>query len=119
MSDKTDSNGGAASPLQSCVSWIKGQKHLPSIMRDFHDQKEIFKAIESKYGRADGGYAVSWVNANVYVIDYFLRWMAFHGYTLQKTRAKHTFCDLELTLKGERLKKDEAFKKMLEEGLSS
>jgi len=56
--------------------------HLPKFMRDFHDQKELFKTIEFVLGPGN----VSWVEGHIYVIDRFLKFMAMHGYTLRKTR---------------------------------
>jgi hypothetical protein len=70
---------------QQLVSLINDGKHLPKWLRDFHDQKDVFKAIEDSWGRQEPPYDVNWVNAQCYVIDRFLRFMAFHGYTLRKT----------------------------------
>ena len=70
-----------------------GALYLPPFMRDFHDQKELFKDIQrmvEKRKKAEPNYTyldgVSWVAAHVYVIDFFLWFMAQHGYTLQKCR---------------------------------
>lgn len=73
-------------------------KHLPKFMRDFHDQKSLFKGIEHTYGCADPN--VSWEQNHIFVIDYFLWFMAQHGYTLQKIRcgADKQFDDINKTL---------------------
>lgn len=77
--------------------------YLPFFMRDFHAQKRLFKAIQSHYSeriqedRLLNG--LNWVMAHTYVIDLFLWFMALHGYTLQKSRAKEEFYDLDGFLK--------------------
>jgi hypothetical protein len=65
-------------------------KHLPDFLKDFHDQKAIFKTIQQW---ADGRNSFndlpnSWVDNQIYTIDYFLWCMALHGYKLQKITAK-------------------------------
>lgn len=61
-----------------------------------------FMAIEaSGYNTTHDGseyYEVSWVQGHIYVIDVFLRFMASHGYTLQRTKKKLTYADLNETL---------------------
>lgn len=89
--------------------------YLPRFMRDFHDQKDLFKGISEFYKLAEKAAAAedlnnpdcikhhhlkgySWVLAHVYVIDFFLWFMAHHGYTLQKSRAPVEFCDIDATI---------------------
>jgi hypothetical protein len=83
--------------------WLKTGAHLPDVLRDFHDQKDVFKAIHEtvdveKYGQ---GIAqdITWVIGQCYVIDIFLWWMARRGYTLQRSRAKQEFVSLNDTLR--------------------
>lgn len=92
--------------------WLDSGGYLPGILKDFHDQKDIFKRIDeivtkrSKYDNAKPG-TVNWVDAHIYTIDIFLWFMAAHGYTLQKSKAKVSFCDLTETIKdfrGRRIK---------------
>ena len=73
--------------------------YLPPFLRDFHAQKRLFKAIHNHYRERiqedrllDG---LNWVMAHTYVIDLFLWFMALHGYTLQRSRAKEEFYDLD------------------------
>lgn len=68
--------------------WLEKQLHLPTFLRDFHDQKDLFKSVHWWGKPPQDTYYVSWVNAQCYVTDYFLKFMALHGYTLQKTRTK-------------------------------
>jgi hypothetical protein len=68
-------------------------QYLPDALKDFHDQKDIFKLI---HGVVDvegneGTKSVSWVTGHCYVIDVFLWAMARYGYTLQKSRANVEF----------------------------
>lgn len=66
-------------------TWIEKGRHLPRFLRDFHDQKDVFKTL-SKFTRTNQNdpYHVSMTNAQVYVIDTFLRVMAACGWTLQR-----------------------------------
>lgn len=77
--------------------WREDGKYLPECMRDFHDQKDLFKAIHHTIAVEGHGYAkdVSWMVGQCYVIDIFLWFMAQHGYTLQKSRANVDFLDLD------------------------
>lgn len=67
-------------------------EHLPEFMRDFHDQKDLFKAIYDQWNDGDVKNQVlqnvNSVDAHVFTIDYFLWWMGLHGYKLQKSRKK-------------------------------
>jgi len=70
--------------------YTKSGKHLPKILRDFHSQKEIFKAIHSLYCKDEGADEnPSWVQGQIYVIDWFLWFMVQRGYTLQKCKRKN------------------------------
>ena len=76
--------------------WQKSGKHLPKIMRDFHDQKDIFKDMHRLYESEENESETSpgmptWVKGHIYVVDWFLWYMARRGYTLQKTRKKLPF----------------------------
>ena len=83
--------------------WRQHHKHLPPFLRDFHDQKALFKAIEEAYGheREKPGHVQmpDWVTAQCYTIDWFLWFMAKHGYTLQRSQADVPFDDIAETLK--------------------
>lgn len=88
------------------VDWMKVGGHLPRFMRDFHDQKRLFKHIDemvaSKRSDPIGQYLAkdlpNPISAHVYVIDYFLWFMARRGYTLQRARQKFEFVDLDADL---------------------
>jgi hypothetical protein len=78
--------------------------HLPKFMRDFHAQKDLFKTIaEQDWSMRSVDErrrypAPNWTDAHVYTVDVFLRFMAEHGYTLQKARHKVEFRDIEKTV---------------------
>lgn len=64
------------------------EKMLPYFMRDFHDQKDLFKSIETLYSKSENKMPGNWIDNHVFTIDWFLWFMADHGYTLQKYRGK-------------------------------
>ena len=72
--------------------WLDAGGHLPPFLRDSHAQKDVFKwmfrSVEAARARGDarGLGDLTWVAAHVFVIDFFLWFMARHGYTLQRTR---------------------------------
>jgi hypothetical protein len=78
--------------------WLKDGKYLPEPMRDFHDQKDLFKAIHETVDMSNVSEytkGITWASAHVYIIDVFLWYMARRGYTLQKTRTRGQFRDLQ------------------------
>lgn len=64
--------------------YLNKELHLPDDFKDFHDQKEIFKAIQVWGEKCPN----NWVDNHIYTVDYFLRFMALKGYKLQKIRSK-------------------------------
>lgn len=64
--------------------------HLPEFIKDFHDQKDLFKTIQ-KWADGQNSFndlSNSWVENQIFTIDYFLWCMALHGYKLQKIKSK-------------------------------
>lgn len=87
---------------QQLQEWRKAGKHLPDILKDFHDQKDIFKAMHEMLGEQEPNALIkrpTWVAGQCYVIDCFLWFMARHGYTLQRSRANLEFDSLADNLK--------------------
>ncbi len=86
-------------------SFLSEGEHLPRGLRDFHDQKAVFKRVDEMVQAdiAQNGFEAklafegyNWRLAHVYTIDKFLWFMAAHGYTLQKSRKQGVkFCDLQ------------------------
>jgi len=70
--------------------WLLSGKYLPVGMRDFHDQKRLFKGMHYVQEGSES-LKPSWVDGHCYVIDCFLWYMASRGYTLQKSRVNVEF----------------------------
>lgn len=90
--------------------WRKSLAYLPAPMRDFHDQKDLFKAIHDTIdveGHSTYVEDISWIDGQVYTVDIFLWYMAKHGYTLQKSRADVDFVDLEMAVAAKKAQADE------------
>lgn len=88
--------------LKSINQWRNQQNlHLPAFMRGFSDQKDLFKTITrlTRLSPDNPCREISWVNTHIYVVDVFLWFMAARGYTLQKSRSKVEFQDLEADIK--------------------
>lgn len=94
--------------------WRKSGAYLPEFMRGFHDQKDLFKALdeirERSIAKNGGTYMrdVSWIDAQVYTVDIFLWVMAGHGYTLQRSRRRFAFGDVVEFAKSAKRRWDEA-----------
>lgn len=80
-------------------------------MRDFHDQKDVFKAMHNTITNAnDNGNAR---DGHIYVVDTFLWYMARCGYTLQKSRKQVEFKDMNDDIERMRREFSEKFLDML------
>ena len=99
------------------TAWLENGSHLPPPLRDFHDQKDLFKAVHEIINLKGNDIAqkVDWVTGQVYVIDVFLRFMARRGYTLQRSRARVPFRDLDQDIRTAREARDAAARKLLAE----
>jgi len=75
--------------------FLTSGEYLPPILRDFHDQKNIFKSMHLLYqDNPSAGTAPNWRDGHVYTIDWFLFFMASRGYTLQKCRKNIEFKEI-------------------------
>ena len=83
--------------MSALESWLKSGKYLPAPLRDFHDQKDVFKAMHERIKEDPASFIKrpDWMAGQCYVIDTFLWFMARRGYTLQKSRANLPFRDLD------------------------
>jgi hypothetical protein len=111
---------------QTLREWLGSGKHLPDFLKDFHDQKDVFKLIWRRREAAlterkekdpyfeDGLDGVNWMSAQVFVIDFFLWFAAIHGYTLQRARTRLDFVSLEESIKEMKDEDAEAFRRALE-----
>jgi hypothetical protein len=73
----------------------KDYDFLPNFLTDFHDQKEFFKYLHERYGTKNpndnfvaNGDSINWATGCIYIIDWFLHFVAKFGYKLQKWRKK-------------------------------
>ena len=98
--------------------WIDLENHLPKFMRDFHDQKDLFKCLRRRWGNKNIE-NVTWVDSHIFTIDFFLRFMAIHGYTLQKNRSNIEFDDIETEIEADRKSQTEKFSKALKDRFDS
>lgn len=96
-------------------AWLKSGKYLPEILRDFHDQKDIFKAMHEiiQERPEDTIKRPSWIEGQCYVIDVFLWFMARRGYTLQRTRRRGNFRDLAVDVQAAKNERDAAMAKAM------
>lgn len=116
--------------MKTIREWLQSGEYLPAPLRDFHDQKDIFKAIWEVVMRAKerqekersgipylGG--LNWVDAHIFTIDQFLYFMARHGWTLQRSRKPYEFTDIEDTVAERRARETAALKAWLAANTSS
>lgn len=81
-------------------TWLKSGEYLPAFMRDFHDQKDLFKALQDVVERQNEKDSLSatrglnWIAAHVYTVDVFLWCLARRGWTLQRSRKPLAFSDI-------------------------
>ena len=83
--------------------WLASGAFLPPFLRDFHNQKDLFKwlfwniaEVRKKDPRKVRDLeSMNWVAAHIFTIDWFLWLMAKHGYTLQRSRAPVDFDDID------------------------
>lgn len=74
------------------TQWLESGEYLPDVIRDFQDQKDVFKEMHYLYQDNPSADRVpNWVNGQIYTIDWFLWFMASRGYTLQKSRKSVEF----------------------------
>lgn len=93
--------------MDQTTEWLDSGEYLPAPLRDFHDQKDLFKAMHEIIDVLGHDYAksVSWRTGQCYVIDVFLWFMARRGYTLQRCRAQVPFRDLHADVAEARAKR--------------
>lgn len=95
------------------VKWLQSGEYLPGFLRDFHDQKDVFKAMHDTIGNAnENGNAR---DGHIYVIDTFLWYMGRCGYTLQKSRKNVEFKNMQDDIDRSRECRREAFARVISE----
>ena len=103
--------------MKTQAEYVRDGAHLPAFLRDFHDQKDVFKSAWEWFtagGKEEPPYpGLSWVSGHVFVIDCFLKFMAAHGWTLQRSRADAEFADIEKTIEARKEQEAALFKEEL------
>lgn len=97
--------------MSDLSDWLQSGKYLPEFMRDFHDQKDVFKAMHNTITSANGNGNAR--DGHIYVVDTFLWYMARCGYTLQKSRKQVEFKDINDDIERMRREFSEKFRDML------
>lgn len=94
------------------AEWLKSGKYLPREFRDFHDQKDLFKAMHNTIHNAnENGNAR---DGHIYVVDTFLWYMARCGYTLQRSRKNVPFRSMDDDIKNYKNESTKVFQSMIE-----
>ena len=73
--------------------WLSSGEYMPEFLRDFHRQKDLFKAMHNTITNADEN--GNWREGHIYVVDTFLWYMARCGYTLQRSRKQVPFRSMD------------------------
>lgn len=97
-------------------AWRKAGKHLPDCLKDFSAQGDVFRAMHEMIGPQDPQDLIrrpTCVEGHCYVIDYFLWFMARHGYTLQRSRAALAFDSLQDSISAVRARHNAMWAKIL------
>ncbi|MCG6399665.1 hypothetical protein [Vibrio fluvialis] len=79
--------------MDKLSEWLTSGEYLPHFMRDFHDQKDVFKAMHNTIHNADENGNPR--DGHIYVVDTFLWYMARCGYTLQMSRKDVPFKNMQ------------------------
>lgn len=96
-------------------NWLESGEYLPDFMRDFHDQKNLFKAIQDavdmRNARDASSYTkdINFVSAQVYTVDFFLWFCARRGYTLQKSRKRLSFESITEWVSAKKREREKAY----------
>lgn len=80
-------------------AWMDKAGYLPAFMRDFHDGKDVFKAIHEIISQNETAEKIGFRDGMIYTVDVFLWFMARRGYTLQRCRKDLPFRDMAADVK--------------------
>jgi hypothetical protein len=95
--------------------WREEGKYLPEFLRDFHDQKDFFKFLHETLNVDENELTknINWMQGHVYLIDCVLWKLARYGYTIQKSRVKQNFEDIEEAITKQTNLRNDSFTKSL------
>lgn len=97
--------------MDKLSEWLTSGEYLPHFMRDFHDQKDVFKAMHNTIHNANENGNPR--DGHIYVVDTFLWYMARCGYTLQKSRKDVPFKDMQDDIDRYKAEVNRAFSSMI------
>jgi hypothetical protein len=100
----------------SIYNLIDNDKHLPEIMKDFHDQKDVIKSMYAYYNQTKSNKVrCNSVDLHIDIVDHFLEFMFIHGYKLQKTRIQcdNNYCDILETISARKEKESTLMKELI------
>jgi hypothetical protein len=111
------------SPRPSPDVWLHSGEYLPPFMRDFHDQKDLFRAlqevVETSNAKHGNILSVTWTDAHIYTVDVFLWCLARRGWTLQRSRKPLEFADLDAFISEARERRHAVSAAVLREAFAS
>lgn len=99
--------------MSELSKWLESGEYLPFFMRDFHDQKDIFKAMHHTIKNANQNGNAR--DGHIYVIDTFLWYMARCGYTLQRSRKRVEFKNFDDDIEKMKVDITKIFSEMMRE----
>lgn len=96
-------------------NWRENNAHLPEFLKDFHNQKEFFNLIFDTMAidELDPLKDINSLQAHVLTLDVVLWKLAQYGYTLQKSRVKKDFDDIEQAISQNSKRRQEQFLQVL------
>lgn len=96
---------------EEVTKWRKDGKHLPRFLRDPQDQKALIASMHYFTCKADCPELdeITMLIGENYIFNFFLWFMARHGYTLQKTRTDLPFEDIKQNIEEYRKQQQEKF----------
>lgn len=100
----------------SIYELIDKERHLPEVLKDFHDQKDVMKSMYEFFGQTETNkMRCNSTDLHIDIVDHFLQFMFIHGYKLQRTRVQcdNDYCDIGETIEARRNKEAELLKSFL------
>ena len=93
------------------AEWLQSGEYMPPEFRDFHNQKDLFKAMHNTIHNANENGNPR--DGHVYVVDTFLWYMARCGWTLQRCRKSVPFRDVDDDIRRCKKEAAEALERMI------
>lgn len=91
--------------------YLKDFKYLPVALRDFSVQKKLLKILLEKSKNANLN--LTFMQMQVFAFDYFSHFLVYTGYTIQKSKQKLPFINMDKELEEYENKEKDLFLKLL------